>query len=553
MGSLWLQVRARESMNRFSAGSDGWPRVLKPLILLVYLAVVFGPLLALAAQLTAGGVQGRAAWLLALPSGRRLGLLCRSLGLAAGVALGGTLVGVLCALSLWRRRSGAARHFRWLILVFAAVPAYIHALAWNSFTHVTGTRLEALGLGSLALEGWVGSWWVQVMACLPIATGLCLMGLELVDQELIEAARLLRSDLAVLARVVLPLAAPAILAGAALLFVISLADYSVPSLYGLNVYSLEIFAAYSANHDARGALLLAAPLLAVSIAAVLLLVSALRSAAAVSRRPRRDLPPMAWPGWLEGSIGLAAILAAAQMLVPGIGLILSAGSVTRLAHTISVAAPEISFTAWIGLITAVACLPMAFAAASELLRPDWRGRLWWLLVTLPLAVPGPLIGIGLIAMWNAPAFPVPYVSDWMPVLAALARFTPPAALVALIQMRRLDPLLSDAARVHQRHPFQGLTAIQIPMLAPGLLASAGLAFALALAELGATLITVPPGKSTLAIRIYNYLHYGASESVAGLCLVMAAAAIFAAVLALGALAAWRRMFIGLPGGEPIRR
>jgi len=540
-------------MKRFSAGGDGWSRALQALILSAYVAVVFGPLLALAAELFAGGGTSRGAWLLAVPSDRRLGLLGRSLGLAAGVALGGTLVGSLCALSLWRRRSRVASRLRWLILVFVPVPAYIHALAWNSFTREIGIRLEALGLGGLALEGWAGSWWVQVMACLPIATGLCLMGLELVDDELIEAARVLRPDLAVLVRIVLPLAAPAIMAAAALLFVISLADYSVPSLFGLNVYSLEIFAAYSANHEARGALLLALPLLAVTAAAVLLLVSALRNAASVPRRSRRAFFPMAWPGWLESLMGLAVVMAAAQMLVPGMVLVLSAGSATKLAQTVSTAAPEISFTAWIALVTAAACLPMAFAAAAELMRPDRRGRLWWLLVTLPLAVPAPLIGIGLIALWNAPAAPGLYGTDWMPVLAALARFTPLAALVALIQLRRLDPLLADAARVHQRHPLQRLTHIQIPMLAPGLVASAGLAFALSLGELGATLITVPPGRSTLAIRVYNFLHYGASESVAGLCLVMAVVAILAAALAIGALAAWRRIFIGPPAGEPIGR
>jgi iron(III) transport system permease protein len=196
---------------------------------------------------------------------------------------------------------------------------------------------------------------------------------------------------------------------------------------------------------------------------------------------------------------------------------------------------------------------MAFAAAAELMRPDRPGRLWWLLVTLPLAVPAPLIGIGLISLWNTPATPWLYGTDWMPVLAALARFTPPAALIALIPLLRLDPLLADAARVHQRHSIQRLTQVQIPMLAPGLIASAGVTFALTLGELGATLITVPPGKSTLAIRVYNYLHYGASASVAGLCLAMSVVVILAALLAMGALGAWKGLFVAPAEGEPIRR
>jgi iron(III) transport system permease protein len=56
-------------------------------------------------------------------------------------------------------------------------------------------------------------------------------------------------------------------------------------------------------------------------------------------------------------------------------------------------------------------------------------------------------------------------------------------------------------------------------------------FAVSTGELGATLIVAPPGYSTLTMRIYSYLHYGASESVAGLCFIMILMA-----LALGFLA-----------------
>jgi len=62
--------------------------------------------------------------------------------------------------------------------------------------------------------------------------------------------------------------------------------------------------------------------------------------------------------------------------------------------------------------------------------------------------------------------------------------------------------------------------VRLPLLLPGLLAGASLVFALTLGELGATLIVAPPGQSTLTLRIYNYLHYGASDVVAGLCLAM---------------------------------
>ena len=41
-------------------------------------------------------------------------------------------------------------------------------------------------------------------------------------------------------------------------------------------------------------------------------------------------------------------------------------------------------------------------------------------------------------------------------------------------------------------------------------------FLMGLGELGASVLTVPPGFSTLTIRLYNYLHYGATDRVLGL-------------------------------------
>jgi iron(III) transport system permease protein len=52
-----------------------------------------------------------------------------------------------------------------------------------------------------------------------------------------------------------------------------------------------------------------------------------------------------------------------------------------------------------------------------------------------------------------------------------------------------------------------------------LAASAAVVFVLSLGELGASLLTVPPGVSTLPLRMFNLLHYGASAEVASLALV----------------------------------
>ena len=124
----------------------------------------------------------------------------------------------------------------------------------------------------------------------------------------------------------------------------------------------------------------------------------------------------------------------------------------------------------------------------------------------------------------------------MPVLAGLARFTPLAVIVLVAQLRSINPLLIDAANILQTSRWQTWRQIWLPMLTPGLLAAAGIVFALTTGELGATLLVAPPGHATLTIRIYNFLHYGASSVVAGLCLMMAVTILIAGVIAALALA-----------------
>jgi len=190
-------------------------------------------------------------------------------------------------------------------------------------------------------------------------------------------------------------------------------------------------------------------------------------------------------------------------------------------------------------------LPVALALGPFLARR--RRTAWgWLLVAAPAVVPAPLVAVGLITLWNRPGLDAVYTSSAMPILAAVVRFAPLAAGIVAAQWRRLDPALLDVARVLAPRPRQVVVQVLLPLLAPGCLAAMGVVFVLTLGELGATLLVAPPGRSTLTLRIYNYLHYGAAGDVAGLCLVMLAMAVLAGLAAVAALEAWGRL---LPGRE----
>ncbi len=499
--------------------------------LLVFLLITFLPLVVLLFRSISSAAGGQnELWSLMLPTGRTFILILRSLLLALMVSVTGSVIGFLVACFLWRFRSGPGYWLRWLLVPLIAIPPYIHTLSWGV-------------ISSNSIGGWVGTWWVLLMATLPIQIGLILIGLEAVDPKLIESGRINKPDIRVLRDIVLPLAGPAIMAAGGFAFLITLTDYTVPSLYLVNVYPFEIFAEFSATGDPSRAFMLSVPLLVITVLVLYFSLSNFRKAAMKgSWQERAWTVPPSFPPWFEILMGLGLLVVGGLVLVLLALPFMEIGSISEAIATISQASDEISFTFYLALLVSVLVIPVSLALAIMLNTDGKAGKLWWLPGVAPLAIPAPLIGIGLIAIWNHPSTNALYTSIWMPVMASLARFAPIAAIVMLSQLKRIDPELIEAAMVIQKNRWRTWLGIQLPMVLPGIVASMAIVFALTVGELGATLLVTPPGHSTLTIRIYNYLHYGSTENVVALSLVIVGMTVLGAIIAvLGYLFMSRRV------------
>ncbi len=493
----------------------------------VFIAITLLPLAALAALAVAAlTAQPEEMLALLLPSVRRITLFGKTLAYAAGVALAAGVFGSLAGLSAWFAPRQRRTLQITLFLALAAVPPHHHALAWMWICQqLTGQ----------APAGWLMSAWVQTLALSPLVFALTLLGAGFIDQKLLEAARLLQSDAAVIRRIIWPTARPAAASAMAIVFLLTLADYSVPSLFQTEVYSLEILAEFSATHSPARAFWASWPLLAVA-----LLVAAIAGvlAAAVQRSWRNSQPSEPWQPCLHPLARLLLIgaelfiwLSPAAVIAALTAQSLTGGSVGSLLA----ARPEAIYTFGSCLLAAAICAPFALSLA-------WRIRqgmsaFWWTIILLPLALPPALQGIAFAAAWLKLAPRAWQGSDALVALALAGRFAPLAVLICLAQALRLDAALSDAVEVFQPNALRGWLGVRLPLLAPGVIAGAAAVFALGMGDVATALNVVPPGRSLLAIRIYNYLHYGASGQVAVLCLVTLTAAMAAVFFALRPLMA----------------
>ena len=490
--------------------------------LTIFFVLVFGPLLFLVPDAVREVVNnGPQALLLMLPVGRRLLLLFSTLAYAAGVSVCGTVIGFLSAAFF------VARNRRWagivpvLLLAVLPVPPTIHALAWMTGWADVSWWLTAHGFFFPPLRGWAGAVWVQTMSLVPFSFGICLIALRNLDPLLIDAARMQGDDTRVLLKVALPMILPALITASVFLFVMTLSDYAVPSLFSVGVYPLEIFSDFSAENSPARALLLSVPLLVITAAVVLSAQSTMRDVAAETPKGalgatfRLDLGP-----WATGLTVVCLALAFSCFFVPTFALCLDVGSVSNLATAVSSAKGAIYTTLLCAGISALVALVPAFLWAEGIRRFKRMGKVLWTAALITPAIPGSLFGIGLVYAGNLPVFERLTDTLVFPVLISVGRFSPWAAILLYSFRKRIDPIFFDAAAVHNPTPTKGFLRVVLPMMAPGIFAAAILVGVLAAGELSGTLLVLPPGVDTLIPRIFTYLHYGATPHTASLSLVM---------------------------------
>jgi iron(III) transport system permease protein len=504
-----------------------------------YTAVVLGPVLAVGfstlLKVFSGQIDAAA---LAIPSQRTAKLLLDSLLLAGGAALLSAILGWLGAVLVWSK----TRRLAW-VMVFAtfslaAIPPFLHAFTWFEANSIL-RNLLGLDLILGPFHGWFSCLLVEVIAYMPFALGCAYLGIHSIPSELVEAGRLQVPDLKVLFGVILPLSTSASLAGTGIIFLLCLLDYSVPSLMQVHVFAMEIFAEYYASGSPERAFLVSLPLIAIGVGLVACLIGPLKSLVVQANLDHTNRgQPLSWPTWFDRLLWVTGgifFLACAALLI---ALIIKSGGSRQVLGSIQQSGNEALYTLFTTLAAIALSISLAWGVAKALASQGREHRFAWGITLAPLGIPAALVGAGLVFITREPLFQREIFAAFNPAAACIARFTPIMVLALFAQMSRTDPLLSEAAEVYQPSRWRRFWGVQIPLLSPALLLGSAYIFALSLGELAATLMVVAPGRATLSMRIYGYLHYGASDQVAGLCLLLVMSVVTSSLAVMSTL--WAR-------------
>ncbi|PIF13646.1 ABC transporter permease [Candidatus Pantoea floridensis] len=509
--------------------------ILLALLLLVALPLLFIVLQALFPHFSAGSWRDAFSTLPTLLNDPQL--LSMGLGtlkIGGGVALCSLLLGLpLGAVRGLFRLPGAAL-WDLLFLIPFLTPPYIAALSWTLALQRNGyiEQLTGINFASLLFSS-SGMVLVMTLNIFPVVYFAVSRSLMASGQRLAWVARVHgASAWRGFWHITLPLTLPALAGGVLLAFTLAIEEYGVPAALGAQAKLTLMTVGIETKLadwpiDLPGAALLSLMLSVVALAAWLLQrkLTGSSDVTAVSGKPvTQELTHAGrWQIVLllpfVLTLLLTVVLPLGAMALSGLLNTLSGGlqlNNLTLRHFGALFSQQgdalAAFSTSIGLALGAALLTGALGFLIAWRVSEGKTRLLAMmdgLALLPAAMPGVVVGVGLILLWNRGFWPVsPYNTLGILLLSYSCLLLPWPVRYVSSALRQLAPTLEPAARVHGASRLQALRLIVLPLVAPSLLAAMMMVFAVASRELVTSLLLAPAGTQTVAIFIWRQFEQG---------------------------------------------
>lgn len=478
------------------------------------------------------------------------------------IAVGATVVALLLGglfavlIAVTDIRAKTALVFAFMLPLM--IPPQITAIAWIQVFGPSSALLKGLGLAPppgtpnplYSKAGIVLLMGIEHAAIVFLALR---AGLRAIPRDLVEAAQASGArPLRVLATIVLPLARPALLAGAALAFVSAVGNFGIPALLGIPAgVSVLPTLIYRRLAGFGTSALAEAAVLSVLVGLIALAGTLAHGRAAAHADARVlgmggkpvELRLGRWRRWTEAlawtAVGLIVVLPLAALvstaLVRVYGLPLSADAVTlaHFAQVFDLAATRRAFANSLMLAGGAATV---LSAAGLLLgylvvhRPSPLVRVATAAAELPYAIPGVVLAIACILVFlkPLPLLGSLYGTMWIILAAYLARFLALALRPAVAGYQALDRAMEEAAQTCGAGFAMRLRTVVVPLVAPSAAAGGILVFLIALNELTVSVLLWSSGRETLGVLVYS-LEEGGNTPLA------AAVSVLAVLVVLGVM------------------
>jgi iron(III) transport system permease protein len=440
---------------------------------------------------------------------------------------------------------------RALVTASFVTPPFLGAVAWellaapNSgllnqlYRFLTGAESDSYLFNIYSLGGII-----FVISCytFPFVFVLVANALDNMPGELEDASAILGGKAWTTARrVTIPLALPALVAGALIAFLQAMTLFGSPAILalpaGFHTMTTKIWSLFQYPPKLELAAAAAVPLLVLTI---LLLqgqkfLLGRRGYSVVGGKygaPRQ----IELKGWRWAALAFCLVVLLNPVFLPYMALLNAAFSPnattlvtpsTATWHNVVFVFTELSSTQLalkntviLGASTATIGTILALVIAYVTTRRVIAGhRILGFLATAPVAVPGIVLGVGLFLSYTRPPF-VLYGTLWILLIAFLTINLPSAYQQLQAAFATIHPELEDASRILGATRLQSLRQITAPLLRTGVIATWCFIFIGVMRELSAAIVLFTSQTKVLSVLIYDLNESGDLAAIAVLGIAM---------------------------------
>jgi iron(III) transport system permease protein len=451
---------------------------------------------------------------------------------------------------------------RALVTASFVTPPFLGAIAWellaapNSgllnqlFRTLTGAESDDHLFNIYSLTGII-----FVISCytFPFVFVLVANALDTMPGELEDASAILGGKAWTTARrITIPLALPALVAGAMIAFLQAMTLFGSPAILalpaGFHTMTTKIWSLFQYPPKPELAAAAAVPLLLLTIVLLQAQKSILgrRGYSVVGGKygaPRRvEMKKWRWPALL-----FCLVVLLNPVFLPYLALLNAAFSPnattlvtpsTLTLHNIVFVFTELSSTQLaikntviLGTATATIGTILALVIAYVTTRKVIAGwRVLGFLATAPVAVPGIVLGVGLFLSYTRPPF-VLYGTLWILLIAFLTINLPSAYQQLQAAFATIHPELEDASRILGATRLRSLIQITAPLLRTGVIATWCFIFIGVMRELSAAIVLFTSQTKVISVLIYDLNESGdlAAIAVLGISMLIITFAVVLAV------------------------
>lgn len=490
--------------------------------------------------------------------------LLNSICLGAATVATTSLIGVPLGYFLFRYNFRGKFCVLFLNIMPLFVPSFITAVAFILLLGRSGTLnlilMDVLGLFKAPvnfLYGFHGVLLVETLHLYPIIMLSCMAALRRVEPALEEMAESLgASSLYRFLTITFPLIRPGYIAGAFMVFVYTLGDWITPVFLGSGAF-LPAASYYNITQFIDERLyrmgLVAASLIITITVGLLILATryvGLReySSVLVSAASMRE---EGLHGWRKNVFVAGAMAVGLVATLPYISIVFGAFSkewgltpiptawgLERFTSILWAVRGSIINTVIFSVSATLITLVAGFLVAYLLARGSFPGKtLLDSTVTMMLAVPGLILGIGYLRAFREPIFGFPLTESVLVMIILLAaRRVPFVIRSAYASLLQVSSTLEDAAEALGAKRVRIMITITAPLVFQGLLVGTLFSFIFIIQELSSTAFVYRAGWETIPIEILRYQQSGGGvfdASVLSLILIMVTMAAVLTTLVIG--------------------